>query len=431
MIRSLKRAIQPAVSNVSVQFDLTAPKLSTTYQCPDKLPPVYAGEKLVVYGLVDVPQDKMGRIKGKAVLKGEMSGEQVKHVVQFSSRPAGAANTSDIFPVHRLAAKALIADWQDAGRSKEDIVSVSVESSVISRHTAFIAVDEDSSSPVQGALQTWDIKSNLIQQDCLFGFTAPPPSGGPMLQYSAAPAPMLRCSAALAPRSKGSRGGGGGGFFAKGKKKKAAAPAKAAARNMYMDFESASFNAPQKSSFDDLLCMGGEELEGALCSRRSLASSDDDSGEELGLPPPMAPKGGGPMMRGAPPPPRPSAGPPPPPPGPVPKSSSASPTDILSSLISAQQADGSWQLSSNLSQILGKSSQELEKACPVDLKGSPTLVGVVWATVLVLAILEKKCKGQRDEWELIAMKANKWLKKQVLPGGAELSKFQEAARTLV
>ena len=56
-------------------------------------------------------------------------------------------------------------------------------------------------------------------------------------------------------------------------------------------------------------------------------------------------------------------------------------------------------------------------------------MGVVWATVLVLAILEKECKGQRDEWELIAMKANKWLKK--LPGGAELSKFQEAARTLV
>ena len=332
-------------------------------------------------------------------------------------------------------------------------MSVSVESSVISRHTAFIAVDEDSSSPVQGALQTWDIESNLMQQDCLSGFAAPPPPGGLIQQdimsnlrqqalhiqsslmqqdqmmdrLSAPPpsgGPMLRCSAAPAPRSKGSRGGGGRWFFAKGKKKKAAAPAKAAARQ-----ESAAFNAPQKPSFDDFFCRG-EELEGALGARGFLASSDDDSKEELGLLPPMAPMGGGPMMGGAPPPPRPSAGPPPPP-GLVAKSSSASPTDILSSLIAAQQADGSWQLSSNLSQILGKSSQELEKACPVDLKGSPTLVGVVWATVLVLAILEKKCKGQRDEWELIAMKANKWLKKQVLPGGAELSKFQEAARILV
>ena len=396
MIRSLKRAIQPAVSNVSVQFDLTAPKLSTTYQCPDKLPPVYAGEKLVVYGLVDVPQDQMGHIKGKAVLKGEVSGQQVKHVVQFSSRPAGAANTSNIFPVHRLAAKALIADWQDAGRSKEDIVSVSVESSVISRHTAFIAVDEDSSSPVQGALQTWDIKSNLMQQDCLSGFAAPPPPGGPMMMRSkcgAAPPRNMR-------KKQAARKSTGG-----------AAPRKP--------------QAPSSSGVNYLSCR--EEKE----EQMSFACYDDDSEEELSLPPPMPRMSGLSKMGGAPPPPRASAGPPPPPPGLVAKSSSASPTDILSSLIAAQQADGSWQLSSNLSQILGKSSQELERACPVDLKGSPTLVGVVWATVLVLAVLEKKCKGQRDEWELIAMKANKWLKKQVLPGGAELSKFQEAARSLV
>ena len=119
-----------------------------------------------------------------------------------------------------------------------------------------------------------------------------------------------------------------------------------------------------------------------------------------------------------------------PPPGSATPSASSRPTDILSSLIAAQQADGSWQLSPALSQILSRTIQEVEQACPVGLKESP-VVGVVWATVLVLAILEKKCKGQCDEWELIAMKANKWLKKQVLPGGAELSKFQESARAFV
>ena len=107
-----------------------------------------------------------------------------------------------------------------------------------------------------------------------------------------------------------------------------------------------------------------------------------------------------------------------------------SPPDILSSLIEAQQADGSWLLSSTLSQILSKTTQEVELACPVALKESP-VVGVVWATVLVLVILEKKCKSQRDEWELIAMKANKWLKKQTLPKGVELSKFHESAHSLL
>ena len=410
MIRSLKRAIQPAVSNVSVQFDMTAPKLSTTYQCPDKLPPVYAGEKLVVYGLVDVPQDQMGHIKGKAVLKGEMSGQQVKHVVQFSSRPAGPANNSNIFPVHRLAAKALIADWQDAGRSKEDIVSVSVESSVISSHTAFIAVDEDSSSPVQGALQTWDIISDLIQQDqWLFGFTAP---GGPKLHCSASTAPR---SQHMTSRARGS--GGSGRHLLKKKKaaakKKAAPPAKSVKRTRKAG---ASFSVAKKCSNEDFL-WEKEQVQGVLGLKRSFNNSDDDSEEELCIPPPKVS-----MMGGVPPHLATES---------AIKSPCAGPTDILSTLIAAQQADGSWQLSSNLSQILDKSSQELDRICPVDLKGNPTLVGVVWATVLVLAILEKKCKGQRDEWELIAMKANKWLKKQVLPGGAELSKFQEAARILV
>ena len=93
-------------------------------------------------------------------------------------------STSDIYPVHRLAAKALIADWQDAGRSEEDVVSLSVESSVISSHTAFIAIDEENSKPVEGALQTWDIKSNLIQQDDLTHHMYSQMSKDEMLTYS-------------------------------------------------------------------------------------------------------------------------------------------------------------------------------------------------------------------------------------------------------
>ena len=59
------------------------------------------------------------------------------------------------------------------------------------------------------------------------------------------------------------------------------------------------------------------------------------------------------------------------------------------------------------------------------------VVGVVWATVLVLTILERRCKGQQDEWELIAIKADKWLKRQALPKGVEISKFYDSARSLV
>ena len=56
--------------------------------------------------------------------------------------------------------KALISDWQKLGsKPAEDIVKLSMEASVVSSYTAFVAVDEENSEPVRGALQTWDIRA--------------------------------------------------------------------------------------------------------------------------------------------------------------------------------------------------------------------------------------------------------------------------------
>ena len=105
------------------------------------------------------------------------------------------------------------------------------------------------------------------------------------------------------------------------------------------------------------------------------------------------------------------------------------PTDVLSSIVAAQQADGSWKLNSSLAQILSKRAQEVESVCPVELKGD--VIDMIWATVLVLTLLEKKCASQQDEWELIALKARSWLKKQPLPSGVEMDLFYTAAQTLM
>ena len=160
MIRSLKRAIQPAVTDVSVHFKVKSPNTKAAYQSPDKLPPIFAGEKLVVYGLMNL-QDKSGQtINGDAILKGSMLGKSFEHCVPFNSNLDSCAESDGIYPIHRLAAKALISDWQDSRKPTESIVSLSVESSIVSEHTAFIAVDEENSNPIEGAMQVWDIRSN-------------------------------------------------------------------------------------------------------------------------------------------------------------------------------------------------------------------------------------------------------------------------------
>ena len=100
----------------------------------------------------------------------------------------------------------------------------------------------------------------------------------------------------------------------------------------------------------------------------------------------------------------------------------------LTNLITAQQVNGSWTLNSALAQQVGKSLSDLESACPTECKGA---MASVWATVLAVSLLRAHYSSQQDEWELIAMKAESWLKKQSLPSGLTLDQlFQAAQKTL-
>ena len=325
-------------------------------QSPQNLPPVYNGEKMVVYGVLTPkgsPQDR--EITGKAILKGQILGKKMEHYVPFTFNPAASSHPS-LLTIHHLAAKALIKDWQEQGKSKEEIVKLSVDSSVISSHTAFIAVDEENSEPISGAMKTWDVQSRI--------------------EYDA-----------------------------------------------YYNSDSNS-NYSSCSDFDDEECEEEQEVErnvkrklktftpasAHLVSDRALELDIDDLEDEAESMQVVCHRV-------------------------VPKSrkSQASSTTntapfTLTSLIMAQQADGSWKLDTTLTQLLAKSQKEIEDACPV--KCNNDLV-VIWATVLILTLLKRKYSSQQDEWELIAMKAESWVKKQVLPSGVTVKDLYTAAGLLV
>ena len=76
-------------------------------------------------------------------------------------------------------------------------------------------------------------------------------------------------------------------------------------------------------------------------------------------------------------------------------------------------ASGAWELTPQLAGLLGSSIDVLKSACPVSCEGG---VQSMWATALVLVFLVKKMSESQDEWELVAMKAENWLKKQNIPG---------------
>ncbi|XP_069562323.1 von Willebrand factor A domain-containing protein 5B2 isoform X2 [Brachyistius frenatus] len=72
---------------------------------------------------------------------------------------------------------------------------------------------------------------------------------------------------------------------------------------------------------------------------------------------------------------------------------------------------------------------------PADLQGSSQLAqedleGSSWATAVALAWLEHRCAGYFMEWELVAAKADFWLRCQELPDGVDMAGLKGAARQL-
>lgn len=352
-----------------------------------------------MYGLANIPAARE-TIEGSATLEGEILGKSIQHTVQFSSSFRGG---SSLYPVHRLAAKALIFDWQQAMKPTEAIIGLSVEASVVSSYTAFIAVDEESSEPVHGALQTWDLSSKgsygslQMQVDQVKSIMCANIScvvqRGDCLEDIDDRAEELNLQASQFQRSAHSLKRGGGflsgltSFFSGlGERLRSAT-----GYNSPDVLERASCSAemPCTEEGDDIdgECEGGARDEDFL--------SKDTAATPSAIPLDVS-----------------------------------RPTDILSSLIAAQKADGSWNLDSLLPKLLSKTEREVEEACPLKLKES-LVVSAVWATLLVLAILEKKCKGQQMEWELLAVKANKWLKRQTLTGGVEMDTLHSCAISFV
>ena len=369
VIRSLKNAIQPAVINTEVKFDL--PLEYTT--SPEHIPPIFIGERTIVYGvLLKSPVDMvLSGKKGSVTLKGKLLGEKIEHKMEFELPQQSAAQ--GIATIHHLAGKTLIKEAQCSDKvSKEDIVKLSCESGVISKHTAFIAIDEEQKEPVKGSLNTFDVIAIQPQEDYL-------------------------CFGAMNSLSSG-----------------------------FLDYDMDESDDDESENFSSLK---SEDMEECLqLSEDTLAVQDFDREmgmsssrfKSSGLPPPMAPMTIGSSLKGrtskneveekfmSP---------------PVPIPVSHKPSD----LISLQLANGSWKLSDKLAQLLGTTTDHLKKACPISCD---VHTESIWATVIVLAYLASKMADTRDEWELVAAKAKKWLKKQPTLGVSLEDLDKKALETL-
>ena len=177
VIKSLKRALQPSVTNVEVDFQLATSSFEVI-PSPAKIPTIFKGDKVVIYATFKSKDgSNVPGLAGTATLKGQISDQPIEHSVSFelpaqplADEKEGDSPTGFETPVvHHLAAKSLLSDWSNGlgwsataltHERKEGMIKLSVDSSVISEHTAFVAYDVDQKLPIQGAMKVWDLTAS-------------------------------------------------------------------------------------------------------------------------------------------------------------------------------------------------------------------------------------------------------------------------------
>uniref|UniRef100_A0A8D1R0P9 von Willebrand factor A domain-containing protein 5A n=1 Tax=Sus scrofa TaxID=9823 RepID=A0A8D1R0P9_PIG len=159
-LRALKRSLQPVVEDVSLSCDLPQ-GLSAKMLSPEQTV-IFRGQRLIVYAQLTGTMPS-AEATGEVCLKYTLQGKSFENKVTFSLQP----KHDDNFTIHRLAAKSFL-QTKDMGfretsaGDKKEVLEVSIESGVISSHTAYIAINKDLNKPVQGPLARRDIPTPFL-----------------------------------------------------------------------------------------------------------------------------------------------------------------------------------------------------------------------------------------------------------------------------
>ena len=418
----MRRALQPAVTDLSIKFDVL-PSFEV-YQAPEEIPTLFSGDKIVVYAIMKQQKksisDQSFRASGKgtATLTGQVLSKPIQFKLTFEIPPLSDFQSSVEMPiVHQLASKAFIhelqsrEDWTAATmykQQKKGIVNLSIESGVISAHTAYIALDEEQEKLIEGAVMIWDVSATMAQYRKIMSPHKPPRRHPKSMNSSIS---VGKCCGCIIPFQ--------GTMSTPSARRNSEtsdsylliANSMANIDDIYFDQESVSNQSKGKWLQSDRKrdSTGVTSLGESLHSERNL--EQDDYSRFTGFP----------KMR--------CSGVRPPPKDPVachfaPQSLArkkeqitanqvARPRYNLELLIFLQKFEGFWD------------TDVLQR---LDLPSLSRIDNIqICATVYALAYMEIKFASQRDEWVLVARKAEAWLECQTLPDQVSLEELKKEA----
>ncbi|XP_062408723.1 von Willebrand factor A domain-containing protein 5A-like isoform X2 [Sardina pilchardus] len=152
VMQSLRYALQPAVKDISVHWNLPDGGSVTTLSPPLKV--LFHGQRALLYA--QLKGENAATPEGSVTIQYNLLEETVKNQLSFCLRPTGDTGLT----LHRLGARALIRSLETEERAagpevkalREKLLQLSLQSGVSCTHTAFIAIHKGSGQTVQGPL---------------------------------------------------------------------------------------------------------------------------------------------------------------------------------------------------------------------------------------------------------------------------------------
>ncbi|XP_048373973.1 von Willebrand factor A domain-containing protein 5A isoform X1 [Sphaerodactylus townsendi] len=149
-LQSLKKALQPVVTGISLRWDLPSGFKAELVGSGPQV--IFEGQHSLVFAQIRGKQKSSSALEGSAVLQYNFQDQSFKDTVKFPLQ----AQESDRLPVHRLAARALLQDLEGTGekdKKKQRLaLETSLSSGVVCSQTAYVGVNKELGQPVQGPL---------------------------------------------------------------------------------------------------------------------------------------------------------------------------------------------------------------------------------------------------------------------------------------
>ncbi|XP_034643106.1 von Willebrand factor A domain-containing protein 5A-like isoform X2 [Trachemys scripta elegans] len=155
-LQSLKRALQPAVTGLSLSWDLPRGMEAVLLGRGPEV--IFPGQRCLIYAQLRGQPQPPDTAMGGVTLQYRIQDQTYKETLQFPRQP----QDGDRLPVHRLAAKSLLLELEGAVDSGSEgdrrrVLETSLSSGVVCSLTAYVGVDTERGQPVQGPLVRRDI----------------------------------------------------------------------------------------------------------------------------------------------------------------------------------------------------------------------------------------------------------------------------------